>query len=50
LKQWKDAGIMSFYLTDRFDEQPVFPDEAPGILAVSPKEKLTTTWGSIRNQ
>jgi hypothetical protein len=46
----RETKVDCFYLTDRFDEQPVFPEEAPGILAVSPEEKLTTTWGSIRNQ
>jgi hypothetical protein len=46
----RETKVDCFYLTDRFDEQPVFPEEAPGILAVSPEEKLTTTWGSVRNQ
>ena len=29
--------------------QPVFPDEAEGILAVDPEEKLAETWGSIKS-
>ena len=34
----RETKVDCFYLTDSFDEQPVFPDEALGILAVSPKE------------
>jgi hypothetical protein len=38
----------AFYLSDRFDEQPVLPEEAPGLLAVKPEEKLAVTWGEIK--
>ncbi|MFC1715327.1 hypothetical protein ACFL6S_16785 [Candidatus Poribacteria bacterium] len=39
----------AFYLTDNFNDQPVFPDEATGILAVSPGKKMTTTWASVKS-
>ncbi len=46
----RETKIDAFYLSDNFNEQPVFPDEAPGILAVDPEEKLTGTWGSIKSE
>ncbi len=37
-----------YYLTNSFDEQPVFPNEVPGFAAVDPVEKLAVTWGSLK--
>jgi len=38
----------AFYLTDKFSEQPVFPDEAPGLMPVEAKGKLAATWASVK--
>ena len=43
----RETKVDCFCLTDNFNEQPVFPDEATG-LAVDPKEKLAVTWGSLK--
>jgi len=44
----RETKMDCFYLTDRFDEQPVFPDEAMGFAAVDPAKKLAITWGSLK--
>lgn len=38
----------AFYLSDTFSEQPVFPEDAPGLISVDPQEKLATTWGGLK--
>ncbi len=45
--------IDCFYLTDEFDEEPVFPGEDTGFadfLVGNPKGKLSTTWGGIKGE
>jgi hypothetical protein len=44
----RETKVDCFYLTDRFDEQPVFPDEAMGFAAVEPAKKLAITWGTLK--
>lgn len=43
----RETKVDCFCLTDNFDEQPVFPDEAKG-LGVDPKEKLAVVWGALK--
>lgn len=38
----------AFYLSDTFSEQPVLPEDAPGLLAVNSKAKLAVTWGKLK--
>ena len=49
---WNREGntkVDAFYLSDKFDEQPVLPDEAPGLTPVEPESKLATTWGELKS-
>ena len=43
----RETKVDCFCLTDNFDEQPVFPDEATG-LGVEPKGKLAIAWAAIK--
>ena len=45
----RETKVDAFFLSDRFDEQPVFPDEAPGLAPVEPQEKLAVTWGGLKS-
>jgi hypothetical protein len=45
----QDTKVDCFCLTDRFDEQPVFPKESTR-LAVNLKGKHATTWGKLKGE
>jgi len=44
----REAKIDCYYLTNDFNEQPVFPDQVMGFAAVDPAKKLAITWGSLK--
>ena len=44
----RETNVDCYYLTNDFNEQPVFPDEVPGFAAVDPAKKLAITWGSLK--
>ena len=44
----RETNIDAYFLTDSFDEQPLFPNEVSGFTAVKPTTKLATTWGALK--